>query len=146
MLWLLLLFSIELFPFPFIDNGNGTVKDNFTNLIWQKCSVGRSNDSLCSGTSTSMTWQLGMQSCKNLNLAGRIWRLPNINELFTLVDYSNTNNINTIIFPNNESSIYWSSTTYISSTSSAWRLTFFTGATTANSKTNVHYIRCVSGP
>jgi hypothetical protein len=147
MFWLLLLlFSIELYSFPFIDNGNGTVKDNFTNLIWQKCSVGKNTDSSCSGTSSLMSWQLATQSCKNLNLAGRVWRLPNINELYTLVDYNNVNYINTTIFPNNESSLYWSSTTQINSNANAWRLTFFSGTTTSNTKTNVHFVRCVSGP
>jgi hypothetical protein len=146
MFWILLLFSIELSSFPFIDNGNGTVKDNFTSLIWQKCNVGKNNDSLCSGTSTTMSWQLAMQSCKNLNLAGRVWRLPNINELYTLVDYNYSNNINTSLFPNNESSLYWSSTTQVNSVNNAWRLTFSSGGTTPNTKTGVHYVRCVSGP
>ncbi len=146
MFWILLFFSIELSSFPFIENGNGTVKDNFTSLIWQKCNVGKNNDSLCSGTSTTMTWQLAMQTCKNLNLGGRVWRLPNINELYTLVDYNYSNNINTLVFPNTENSFYWSSTTQVNSINNAWRLTFNFGTISSNSKLNVHFVRCVSGP
>ena len=39
-------------PMSYTDNGNGTVTDNNTGLIWQKCGVGQNNDSACSGTAT----------------------------------------------------------------------------------------------
>jgi hypothetical protein len=94
-----------------------------------------------------MTWQLAMQTCKNLNLGGRVWRLPNINELYTLVDYNNSSNsINTLVFPNPSDSFHWSSTTQVNSINNAWRVTFFSGGISSNSKLNVHYVRCVSGP
>ncbi len=32
----------------FVDNGGGTVTDTVTQLVWQKCSLGRNNNSTCS--------------------------------------------------------------------------------------------------
>ena len=43
-------------PMLFIDNGNGTISDNNTGLIWQKCSVGQNNDASCSGTAATYNW------------------------------------------------------------------------------------------
>jgi len=49
------------------------------------------------------------------------WRLPTIQELFTLVDYSRCNPaIDTTIFPNTEASSYWSSTAYAHNPNYAW--------------------------
>jgi hypothetical protein len=40
-------------PLSYTDNGDGTVTDNNTGLIWQKCSVGQTNDATCSGPATN---------------------------------------------------------------------------------------------
>ncbi|MBP9886217.1 MAG: hypothetical protein KBF93_07960 [Leptospiraceae bacterium] len=40
----------------YVDNGDGTITDNLTGLIWQKCSNGQNNDSSCSGTATAPDW------------------------------------------------------------------------------------------
>ena len=40
----------------FTDNGNGTINDNNTGLMWQKCSVGQNNDSTCSGSAVTYNW------------------------------------------------------------------------------------------
>jgi len=43
-------------PMSYTDNGNGTVTDNNTGLVWQKCTVGQSNDATCSGTDVQYNW------------------------------------------------------------------------------------------
>ena len=58
-----------------VDNGDGTVTDNRTGLIWQQ------------GEPGAMTWNSALTYCEGLSLAGSTdWRLPNIKELESLVD------------------------------------------------------------
>jgi hypothetical protein len=118
------------------DNGNGTVTDSGTHLMWQQ------------GESSLMTWEEALSYCEGLTLAGSTdWRLPNHKELHTLVDYTKATSptINTTAFPNAPSSLYWSSTTDASSTSYAWLVLFNGGSTSTNNKTSTYYARCVRG-
>ena len=62
----------------FIDNGDGTVSDNATGLMWQKADDG-----------TSRNWEESLEYAQNLKLANYSdWRLPNAKELQSIVDYS----------------------------------------------------------
>ncbi|GAL36826.1 internal repeat sequences detected [Vibrio maritimus] len=61
-----------------VDNGDKTVTDKATGLTWQQ------GDSL-----QGMDWFSAIQYCENLELAGQgDWRMPNIKELHSIVDYS----------------------------------------------------------
>jgi hypothetical protein len=65
----------------FVDNRDGTITDTGTGLVWQQATA--------PGT---YTWQQALAYCENLTLGGHgDWRLPNRNELQTLVDYSRYN-------------------------------------------------------
>ena len=62
----------------FIDNGDGTVSDYATGLMWQKADDGIARD-----------WEAALAYSENLELAGYSdWRLPNAKELQSIVDYS----------------------------------------------------------
>lgn len=62
----------------FVDNNDETVTDNATGLMWQKADDGTSRD-----------WQGALEYAENLTLVGYTdWRLPNIKELQSIVDYS----------------------------------------------------------
>ena len=62
----------------FIDNGDGTVSDYATGLMWQKADDGKSRD-----------WEASLAYSESLELAGHTdWRLPNAKELQSIVDYS----------------------------------------------------------
>ena len=85
----LILFALQIEAAPFTDNTDGTVKDNATGLIWQKCSRGQGATD-CSGTATTATWSDAITYCSGLSLvAGKTWRLPQVNELKTIVDTTN---------------------------------------------------------
>lgn len=132
----------------YLDNGDGTITDQSTDLRWQKCSMGFSDPLGCaSGSASTSDWQSALSYCKNLTLASRSWRLPNISELRSLIDTSRSlTTINITNFPNTVANFYWSSTSYVSG-AAAWYVNFNYGAVTNNAKTNPYYARCVStGP
>ncbi|MDM8522993.1 DUF1566 domain-containing protein [Desulfococcaceae bacterium HSG8] len=118
----------------FTDNGNGTVTDTETGLIWQK----QCPDS-------AMNWKDALAYCENLSLAGyNDWRLPNKEELRSIADYETyTPTIDTGYFPNTISAYYWSSATY--DNISAWCIHFSNGIGSMLRKTLDTYTRAVRG-
>ncbi len=105
-------------PPQFHDNGDGTVSDLSTGLMWQKNSV------------QGISWQDGLAYCQGLQLGGHSdWRLPDVNELISLVDYAQSSpSINGQYFTNT-STHYWSSTTYPSDPAKAYHVCFLRGRT-----------------
>ncbi len=62
----------------FIDNGDGTVTDMATGLMWQQ-----------SDSRKGLNWEEALQYAQRLDLASfDDWRLPNAKELNSIVDYS----------------------------------------------------------
>ncbi len=62
----------------FHDNGDGTITDHATGLMWQKVDSGQ-----------GMDWGHALSYAANLKLAGHTdWRLPNAKELQSIVDYT----------------------------------------------------------
>ncbi len=62
----------------FVDNGDGTVSDIATGLMWMQADSGEGKD-----------WENALASAENLEQAGYSdWRLPNVKELQSIVDYS----------------------------------------------------------
>ncbi len=116
------------------------VTDSTTGLQWQD------NWSASAGTGT---WTEAINYCENtLELGGHNdWRLPNQNELLSIVDYSRSViAIDISVFVNVRLDKYWSSTTYDSIPSEAWRVDFRSGYTSSNNKSDdSHYTRCVRG-
>ena len=138
-------------PTPrFNDNGNGTVTDKLTGLIWTK-------NASCFGT-LAKNWTEARIATNNLksgdpgtgltdgSKAGD-WRLPNFKELQSLVDYGHAtpalpegNPFTGVQFAN-----YWSSTTFAFITTAAWRVNFGDGSPNANYKSLYCYVWCVRG-
>jgi len=86
----------------YVNNGNGTVTDTSTGLMWQQ-DTARDDQ----GNYDTMTWEEALAYCESRTLGGHTdWRLPTIKELRSLVDYTRYNPaINTTYFPNTVSSI-----------------------------------------
>ncbi|MBP7281882.1 MAG: DUF1566 domain-containing protein [Leptospiraceae bacterium] len=135
-------------------NGDGTVTDNVTGLVWQRCTRGQNNDSTCSGNATTSNWSTTGSYCTSLNLASKTWRLPTLKELSTMVDFrSSQPPVDPVIFPgliSNSFSAYASSNSYSLDTSNAFFLLLDDGtnlSTSYRSKTDTSFlVRCVSGP
>ena len=114
------------------DDTNNVVIDNATNLMWQD------------DVNTTKTWSEAITYCEDLSLASHEdWRLPNQNELESIVDDTTYNPAIDSTFHNVVSSFYWSSTTYAADSSGAWYVYFYYGYGTADSKSNTFYVRCV---
>ncbi len=66
----------------FVDNGDGTVTDTCTGLMWQKDTAdvnGRRNRATMQDR---LNWQDALKYCESLSFAGHDdWRLPNVREL-----------------------------------------------------------------
>ena len=62
----------------FVDNGNQTISDSATGLMWQKADSG-----------IGLNWQAALAYAEALELGGHDdWRLPNAKELQSIVDYT----------------------------------------------------------
>jgi hypothetical protein len=134
-------------PSPrFIDNGDGTVTDNLTGLMWAK------DANLAKST---MTWNAAIDYANNKVSLGTScggeytdWRLPNRNELNSLIDVSNFVPALPSGHPffNVQSSNYWSSTTLAYYNDSyAWDVHMIYGYVSSTSKTYDYYVWPVRG-
>jgi hypothetical protein len=128
----------------YADNGDGTITDNNTGLVWQKCSAGQ-DDLDCGGEARGYGWNEANTYCSSnsAGLPGSNWRLPSRTELETIVDKKNVKPaINTTYFPGTIASHYWSSTIHAYNRF-AWFVYFNYGFTNFVSKANSYYVRCV---
>jgi hypothetical protein len=91
-------------PNPRFTVSGDCVSDNLTGLMWAK------NGNRLNGTKS---WQIALDFANGLSLCGYSdWRLPNVNELESLVNYDQSNSatwLNTQGFTNVQSEHYWSS-------------------------------------
>ena len=118
----------------FTKNGD-IVTDNKTGLQWQ--------DNADASTTTKI-WTDAINYCENLTLDGYSdWRLPNINELKSIVDRSKSNSAIVDGFANFSSSFYWSSTSFVGYEDSAWYVNFNRGYVNYDPKYYNYYVRCV---
>lgn len=129
----------------FVDNGNGTIKDTKTGLVWVK----NPHTDLPEKFKNYMVWKDAIQACKELNFVGKKdWRLPTIEELRELVDYmrgakSGEPAIDTKFFPDTKCSWYWSITPCVWGSYNAWVVYFDYGDVGDSYKDSSNYVRPV---
>jgi len=76
-------------PSSYTDNGDGTVTDNITGLMWQK-SPDINGDHLIDAAD-KMTFGDAVAAAESLSFAGYSdWRLPTVKELYSLIDFRGT--------------------------------------------------------
>ncbi len=154
----------------FTDNGNETITDNLTGLVWARdgnlmASRGDhtagwdAQDGLQDGM---VIWWLNataprgpyealayIQYLNSIQFGGfNDWRLPNVNELLTLIHYGVSSSaawLNTQGFVNVLEDSYWVSTTHTMWTNNSYRVYMVSGSCVMAVKTESHYIWPVRG-
>jgi len=111
--------------FTLIGDGS-MVRHETTGLEWQRCAVGQVwQDNRCNGSASTMTWQQALQAGAEL---GEGWRLPNINELRSIVEECRTTPaINQAVFPNTALALFWSASPAVGESARVWGVGFQAG-------------------
>jgi hypothetical protein len=123
----------------FSDNGDGTVTDNLTGLIWLK------NANLFG----EVTLEQALENARNLANGGGVltdgstagdWRLPNINELESLLEFGNSSGPALPAgnpFINLQATNYWSSTAVAAFPALGWYVALAVGCPVFDLKFNL---------
>jgi hypothetical protein len=119
-------------PTPrFTDHGNGTVTDNLTHLMWTK------NANLSGGEVNSiqdaLTYVNNMNAGVNENFGHTDWRVPNMKQLFSLIDCSQygpplpSGHPFDNVVSGASTYLYWTSTSYTGNLTHTWCLSMYGG-------------------
>ena len=141
-----------------VDNGDGTVTDLRTGLIWKQCLEGLSGTQCDDGLPAALTWQEALARSGLVNastgFAGYYdWRLPNIKELRSIVEHQcHEPAINIDRFPGDPGLDVWSGSPDAYYASHAWFVYFSEGYSTCDGlvgnnayRSSSHYVRLVRG-
>ncbi len=114
-------------------NGDGTVTDNGTGLVWQQAAQ-----------TTGYTQTAALTYCSTLSLGGYTdWRLPSAIELVSIVDPGASRpSINTTVFLSTPALPFWSSTTY-DAPNDAYFVSFLDGSVQFTATFYTDNVRCV---
>lgn len=131
----------------FTANANGTVKHTRTGLMWKQCNEGLSGAVCATGSASFLAWTDALTAAKGSNFAGYSdWRLPNKQELESLVDRScYSPAMNDGVFPGAVADWTWTSTTNESDPAAASMVSFDAGHHNANAKAFPLAVRFVRG-
>lgn len=135
--------------FVYTVEANGTVIDRRFNLMWKRCSEGQltAGDG-CGGTATSLDWAQALATAEQSEHAGHDdWRLPNVKELLSLVEFCRTTPaINPTAFPATPASAHWSSSltaAELAVEGDAWCVDFLTGGACTHGRDEFASLRLV---
>lgn len=135
-------------------SGGGSFAEDRAVHDWRQTVWTASADNLT--TPRQVAWSLvygpggAMDMCEGLEYAGHAdWRLPNIKELLSIVDYgiADPPMLDPLYFPNAKAAEYWSSTTppLFADAEKAWFVNFAAGSTSPQHKGLIFYVRPVRG-
>lgn len=141
----------------FSGNNDQTVTDRLTSLIWTKQAnlikvrdPGLDKDGIPGDGAVS--WQHALEYVNRLNqekyLGFSDWRLPNLNEIASLVNQGESGNstwLNSQGFSKVQPVPYWSSSTNVLNTGTAWTVAMGEGRLQASGKSGTAYVWPVRG-
>jgi hypothetical protein len=130
----------------FIDLGDGMLLHEPTRLVWLRCPLGQSWDgAACTGSPDRMTWADALVAADaHLQLKVDDWRLPNRNELASIVEarcYLPA--VNAAAFPDTPAEGFWSSSPVTDAVGQRWLLDFADGAVEAGDAAGLNAVRLV---
>lgn len=119
-------------PTSYTNNGDGTVLDKVTGLIWQQAVAADRKYDLDGAT----------KHCSALSLAGhKDWRVPTLIELISVMDHTAVPTIDSTFFPLAPAGVFWSSTPFDGFSGMA--ADFYYGDAAYMSRTSAAFVRCV---
>ncbi len=153
----------------YVDNGDGTITDLNTGLMWEKKIPGMGlhqpgkiySWSYSNFEETIWDWLDEVNAEGGTGFAGYAdWRIPNIRELQSIVNYEivadgqhpTVDSVFDTCWPPctvcscTEPYPYWSSTSYAKDPTKAWYVHFAVGEVHIGLKTLAHWVRAVRGP
>jgi hypothetical protein len=144
----------------YTDNADGTITDHNTGLMWEK----KGDDGTIHDKDNSYTWANAFTvHVAGLNAGAGFagytdWRLPNVKELQSIVNYEHVNPAVSPAFNNSCAASctvltcsctvaynYWSSSSYAYNPPTAWYVNFFVGNVNDDFKNFSAYVRAVRG-
>ncbi len=130
----------------FTDNADGTVKDNLTGLIWLKNANCFGPRNWTTALTDANTLASGACGLTDGSVAGN-WRLPNVKELPSLLDYGRFDPALPLGHPFSgvQPNVYWSSSSTASSPNYAWDVFFNSGLVFQDNKNSSYYVWPVRG-
>ena len=130
------------------DEGLRMVADNNTGLIWEVKSPKKGDVNFCDDQySWTDAQEVYIKKLNKQKYGGfSDWRLPNKDELRSIVDYSKTGPaIDTWYFPNTKSDLYWTSVPYKMQKPFIWGIFFGLGSGICYTPSSERYVRAVRG-
>lgn len=106
----------------FADNGDGTVTDSASKLMWMTCSLGQTwTQAGCVGAASALTWQGALDAALAMNKRAKVafgdWRVPQLRELAGIAERQCKNpRINLTVFPGTPSAAFWTASSRPSTT------------------------------
>lgn len=101
-----------IYPPSFNDNGDGTVTDRVTGLMWQKTDNGE------------CAWDAALTNGANVTTGGHAdWRLPTPAELFSMMNHKTNPAVNATYFPNHPAGTaeyWWTTDIYGTNVAQVW--------------------------
>jgi hypothetical protein len=123
------------------DGDEQTVADRATGLTWQGSDA---TVNPAGSAAAGQSWRNALAHCQALEYAGHDdWRLPNLNELRSLVDSDMALYDPASLFPRMPAASFWSSTTCAAAPGDAFTVDFAEGVVQKSDKSATRAVRCV---
>jgi hypothetical protein len=137
----------------FVDNGDGTLTDQASQLMWQRCAAGQSwqQGQGCSGAATRHSLEEARALAERVNGADGFfddWRLPSVRELATVTERGCANpRVNLQLFPATPAAGFWTDSARAGGQDQTYVMDFGAGGVTASVPVDRHHVRLVrTGP
>ncbi len=136
----------------FVDNGDGTVTDTSTHMMWMRCSLGQTwTGSACAGAAAAMPWQAAQDAALAMNHSAGYakhtdWRMPRIPELANIIERQCAGpRTNITVFPDTPAGFFWTASERrgAGNENQAYVLSFGPEGTAGDMKTAPHFVRLV---
>jgi len=134
----------------FSDNGDGTVTDKNSGLMWMRCALGQAwTGGSCEGEAEAFEWSATESAATTVNKQGEQffndWRVPGLRDLAMIVERACQDpRINLTVFPNTAPTFFWtSSQRQVDEETRAYALSFGPEGVELHEKTLPHQLRLV---